>query len=165
MTTSGTGIGKRLSQWVRRLVSLINLSSKLNLGMTLFRKMRDAVPERNKQVAHYELFQLSFLSEQIAEWTAAVESWEKDQSSVNPFVSTVISEYCCYRFNRSSLTTTRFNPGCRSQKDLRGGGQEHRGGGCIRTPYRNFCQRVDRNGNGFRSPAVRELQFVPTLGV
>jgi hypothetical protein len=55
--------------------------------------MRNAVPERNKHVANYALFQSSFASAQLTEWTAEVEAWEKDQSLSNPFVSTVVSKY------------------------------------------------------------------------
>ncbi|KAF7974583.1 hypothetical protein HWV62_11966, partial [Athelia sp. TMB] len=57
------------------------------MAPTFLRKIIAAVPERAEQVEIFEELCDNLKPESMAEWTVAVEAWEKDNNKPNPFVS------------------------------------------------------------------------------
>lgn len=49
------------------------------------KRIRDAVPMRNDQILAFQSFQATIPAELVAQWSAAVELWEKDSNAPNPF--------------------------------------------------------------------------------
>jgi len=49
------------------------------------KKIQDAVPMRNDQILAFQSFQATIPVELVAQWSAAVELWEKDSNAPNPF--------------------------------------------------------------------------------
>jgi hypothetical protein len=49
------------------------------------KKIQDAVPMRNDQILAFQSFQATIPVELVAQWSAAVELWEKDSNAFNPF--------------------------------------------------------------------------------
>lgn len=48
---------------------------------------------RDDHVEDYEMFTESIPAKSVLDWTSIVESWEKDNFEVNPFVATMKSKY------------------------------------------------------------------------
>jgi len=49
------------------------------------KKIQDAVPMRNDQILAFQSFQATIPDELVAQWSAAMELWEKDSNAPNPF--------------------------------------------------------------------------------
>ena len=49
------------------------------------KKIQDAVPMRNDQILAFQSFEATIPGELVAEWRAAVELWESDSNTPNPF--------------------------------------------------------------------------------
>ncbi|KAG1788040.1 uncharacterized protein HD556DRAFT_1434199 [Suillus plorans] len=68
-----------------------NWKKVTNMGVSLSRKLKAAVPERDQHVRDFEDFDNALQHErpeQVAEWRLAVEKWESDSSQENPFALT-----------------------------------------------------------------------------
>lgn len=61
-------------------------------GTTLLRKLRNADRVKVEHMVDYLEFTESLPAQSILEWTEAVERWEADNSSINPFVPTCKSK-------------------------------------------------------------------------
>jgi hypothetical protein len=49
------------------------------------KKIRDVVPMRNDPILAFQSFEAMIPFELVSQWRAAVELWEKDSNSPNPF--------------------------------------------------------------------------------
>ncbi|KZP10423.1 hypothetical protein FIBSPDRAFT_758379 [Athelia psychrophila] len=66
-----------------------NHSMIVNLGYLQLRKLKAAVVSRDDHVEDFYTFTESIPAMSVIDWTSIVESWEKDNSQVNPFVPTM----------------------------------------------------------------------------
>lgn len=58
----------------------------------LHAKLKHAITQSAKQTAEFHGFQLTIPAASIAEWTEAIENWEKDEDELNPFQTTAARE-------------------------------------------------------------------------
>ncbi|KAF7967195.1 hypothetical protein HWV62_35598 [Athelia sp. TMB] len=68
-----------------------NHKKVFNMGPTLLRKIKVAVPERIIHVYNFEELNSHLSAATVAGWTVEVEAWEKDSAMPNPF-ETVVEE-------------------------------------------------------------------------
>ena len=54
-------------------------------GLSLLRRLKAAVPERNEHVNAFQELTGSLPKESLTEWKASVEAWEQDGTKKNPF--------------------------------------------------------------------------------
>lgn len=73
-------------------------------GYLLLRKLKAAVVSRDDHVEDFYTFTDSIPAKSVIGWTSSVESWEKDNSKVNPFVPTMKSKHC-YLISADHLLT------------------------------------------------------------
>ncbi|KAH7905178.1 hypothetical protein BJ138DRAFT_1231765, partial [Hygrophoropsis aurantiaca] len=66
-----------------------NWKKVVNLGPSILRKIKEAVPERNNHVEDFKQLEANLSAESIAEWTAEVTAWEANHSARNPFAARV----------------------------------------------------------------------------
>ncbi|EIW53788.1 uncharacterized protein TRAVEDRAFT_134057, partial [Trametes versicolor FP-101664 SS1] len=57
-----------------------------NLAMTLLKKMKKAVPERDTQIIAFQEYNSAFAPATTEQWRLAVEAWEADSTKPNPFL-------------------------------------------------------------------------------
>ncbi|KZS99540.1 uncharacterized protein LAESUDRAFT_765423 [Laetiporus sulphureus 93-53] len=62
-----------------------NWSKVTHIAQSLLTKVKNAINECSVYVAAFEEFSLALPETSVAQWTQAVEAWEKDRSSLNPY--------------------------------------------------------------------------------
>lgn len=89
-------------------------------GISLLRKMKDAIPEQAEHTWEFQQLTETLPADAIASWTGMVERWEEDNKLQNPFNPTVKSkdsylctplphaDVTCYDSTNTSRRTARF---------------------------------------------------------
>jgi hypothetical protein len=96
MTISEIGTGKKLSPLVYNIFMNIephDINARI-LGPGLLRKLKIAIPEKDKHGWVLREMEGSLPAAAVATWKAQVELWEIDGKKMNPFVVTGKSQYC-----------------------------------------------------------------------
>ena len=113
MTTSVIGIGKRPLSWVCHLpVSSCPIWVLILFFSRLYadEKIWDVVPMHNNQILAFQSFQATIPVELVAQWSAAVELWEKDSNTPNPFkVEKRYKEKCFQLLPHDDVASTVSN--------------------------------------------------------
>jgi len=68
-------------------------------GISLLRKIKIAIPERDLHVRDFEDFNQTLSHERLNEvnaWKLSIERWEEDRSQPNPFEITSKRTPCCF---------------------------------------------------------------------
>ncbi|KAG1797171.1 hypothetical protein EV424DRAFT_1592838 [Suillus variegatus] len=72
-----------------------NWKKLTNLGVSLLRKLKVAIPERDQHQRDFHEFDNTLVAErpeEVSRWKIAIEEWEVDMSMTNPFGATTTSE-------------------------------------------------------------------------
>ncbi len=88
MTTSATGTGQNIAQWVRAYFTRPLLLLTLLQGLRLFENIRAAVIERNLQVEAHRGLTDSIPEDLVKKWEGMCIEWENDgfpKSKPNPY--------------------------------------------------------------------------------